>query len=241
MFTKSLSTPTRALLAAAVLSVASASASATTYHSSSPDPFASGSAYTVDLQNASHTLISLPGLPFSATDFIISGFTVNSGTDVAGGVDWSYTAHFQAYNGDPTNPANKVGPELTSNNFEALVLGQHSLDAPHTGPLVGTFTEQLLSATFTDLGGSGVSTFLKPGDVPTGSVTIAAAGLLGGYNITPPNLTINAQYTDPNGDTHDTPPLTDVNGTTPSGVPEPATALLMVAGLLGMRRRRAAV
>ena len=236
MITPSLSTLTRGILAAVALTAASTGANATTYHSDSPDPFASGSNYTVDLQNATHTAITLPGLGFSATDFIISGFSVTSATDTAAGVDWVYNANFQAFNAGVA-----VTGVLTSTNFEVLVNGQHGLP---TGPLVGTFTEQLLHATFT---GGGISTFLAPGDVPTGSVTIAGGGLLGGYNITPPNLTINAQYTDPNGNTHDTPPLTDVNGT-PSSVPEidaasGTGALALLAGalaLIGERRRRVA-
>jgi hypothetical protein len=236
MMNPSLSTLTRGILAAAVLSAASTSAQAV--FSVTPDPFAAfGGGYTVDLQVSGGGTVSLPGIG-DATNFLISSFSLDAGAshDTAAGYVWVYHPTFVAKNGAATVAS------LPTGTFIVQVDGQHF----PTGTLTGVFTEHLLQATFTD---GTVTASLNPAAVtPSGTVSIQpAAGF--GYNILPPSLTINAQYSIGGGAPISVPSLTDVNGTnngaaTVGGsVPEPATLALLAPGLLAMgaRRRRGGV
>lgn len=229
MMTRSLSIPARAALAAVALAAVSTGASA--FFSSYADPFLG---QTVDLQTSpAGSWVALPGLGFTQS-FLINDF---AGPSLTGDV-YSYSANFtselsDAVGGDVARTADLTG----TNNFVVQFVGRTN---PFT-QATGIFDLILQTADFTGtVDGQVVDVSLA--NVPTARVSIQNhAG--GGYDIT--YLTpfhVDGQYAIDGGDPIDVPGLGDVNGQPPS-VPLPATAVLMIPGLLGvlgLRRRRAA-
>ena len=218
----------RAVLAAIALSAASTAANAFT--TSAPDPFLG---QVVDLQSTPPgTVIGLPGLGYT-TGFTIDGFNFEG---ASGGVN-SYSASFHSSLSDTIGgPVVRTANLTGTSNFVVDFVGR-------SNPFqTGIFDLVLNQASFSGTV-NGQTVAVSLGNVPTAQVSIQNhAG--GGYDIT--YLTafqVTGQYTIDGGAPVTVPGLGDTHGQPPTGLPEPATALLMAPGLLAMlaRRRRAAV
>jgi hypothetical protein len=204
------------------------------------DPFPTAS--TVTISGGFNT-------PFGYVSTIsLSGFALQN--TAVSGADYTYTYNanfhndFHASNVDPTVQGQFNG---TSSNFVVEILGRGGAGN------VGTFTANLLSATFsgvvTDLMNTSVgnlATSLQPGQSQAGTAVftgpVVVGGNIGEYADT--SFVINPQYAVNGGAPVTLPPLT-ANSTPPdvTGLPVPAPLALMVPGLLAMfaGRRRAAV
>jgi hypothetical protein len=234
--TRTLTHLVRAGAAVAALTVAGA-ANASFVNSTAPDPFFGGPGVVLEANSGS--LIELPsigpgGITLYTDQIIIDNFTFPS---VASSV-FSYTADFFAELLDNTGASTGATVDLTGGSF---VVDYTSRSSPFQ---TGTFDMVLNDATFSGTTSVGDAIVVDLANIPTANVSILPLG--GGaagpwainYN-TP--FVVDGQYElNDDGNLIQTPGLGDINGQ-PLAVPVPATALILLPGLLGvigLRRRK---
>jgi hypothetical protein len=236
MSNSSLSQLTRGIVAAIALSAASSGANA--FYSDFPDPF---TGQTVDLYLAASYggLVPLPGvgpggMTLYANHFYISGFGSPSTVGDHNTYHPTFDVDFLDGGGTPVGG----GATLSAVNYEVQFVGRPSNTA------LGTFTMNILDATFSGVTSLGDAIVVSLANAPTATVSIAArAG--GGFDIdylTP--LAIVGQYTLNGGAPiqtqtlgHGTVRVPEIDAMSGAG----ALSLLGFAlALVGERRRRAA-
>ena len=228
MLTQSLSTLTRAALAAAVLSVASNAAIGCPVFSLTANPFPVNA--ISDLHSATPVFIdggTGVGVIGSTSDFYVKNYQQTFSDFTGGNQTLRYSADLVFTLTDAGGAS--LGPiTLHSDNFGAVLTGRGS------DTQTGTFAQALVQGSYFSgtVGGQNLKVELNPLLTSAGSVTINPAS--GGFAVTN-NKNINPQYIFGTNDPIVVPTLNA------SFVPEPATALLMVPGLLamGIRRRTA--
>jgi hypothetical protein len=235
--TKTLTHLVRAGAAVAALTVAGA-ANASFVNSTAPDPFYAGPGVVLEANSGS--LIELPSIgPGGATlytnQIIIDNFSYPS---VASSV-FSYTADFFAELLDATAAPAGGTVDLSGGSF---VVEFTSRDSPFE---TGTFDMVLTDATFSGTTSLGDTIVVDLANIPTANVSILPLGAGGtspwAINYNKP-FVVDGQYElNDDGNVIQTPGLGDINGQ-PLAVPVPATALILLPGLLGivgLRRRKA--
>jgi hypothetical protein len=216
-------------LAAAVISVAVASAAHADFVNASADPFLGGS---INLTSPNPLAIGPSSAPFGyTTTFTVAAFKETSQTFSGGNEYVTYTTSFGATLYTDTSLTTIAQSILLSGTFAATVDGRNS--ATQTG----TFSEVITEATFSgEISGQSVSNYLQnPVDT-----TVAISALTGGnYQISysagasvPAMMEVETVIQGPA-------PLTP---TYSQDIPEPASLTLLgvsLAGLSVLRHRRA--
>ena len=216
------------------------------------DPFWGNSAGVV-LQTGPGTLVELPGLTGAggaqlyASTFNIGSFLItHSDTNYGGATDGgdiltnTYSASFTSSLVYGDGSSSGITVALATDATHHFVV---SYDDRTGAGDVGTFVTHLTEATFVGTVPGSATPFVVSLANSTSATIDIEHHLGGGYDINYISAyTVNGQYSINGGSNVPTPGLGDANGQPASSVPEPATALLMVPGLLALaRRRRAAV
>ncbi|MFO1433265.1 MAG: hypothetical protein U1F76_24720 [Candidatus Competibacteraceae bacterium] len=233
MLKKSLSTLTRAAFAAVVLAAAASTASATPVFTPNGDPFPTGS-----------NIILGPGYdsPFGYIPYrLITDFQLQSIDTTGGNETFTYTAA-GSYPILDAPGGNQVGSgQGTVSDFTVAILGRTGLFETGTFDLV---INSYTSDGVVSPSGDHVQGMLNPGLASGGTVTFTGPVTVGGVPglLADTSFDINGQGRINGGPLIILPPQ---HGTSsplpPSAVPEPATAALVIPGLLallGVRRRR---
>lgn len=233
MLKESLSTLTRAAFAAVVLAATASTASATPVFTPFGDPFPTGT-----------TLIATPGTTVSVGYIpyrIASNFHLQTFSTTGGNQTFVYTDDLSFPILDAPG-GNQVGSgQATSTDFTVTISGRAGLFE------TGTFNLVLDSYTTNGVlspGGVPSHGLLNPGLASGGTVTFTGPVTVGGVPglLADTSFIINRIVSVNGRPPYILPPLNATSSPfPPSAVPEPATAALVIPGLLamlGVRRRR---
>ncbi|MCG6941367.1 MAG: hypothetical protein LJE69_08955 [Thiohalocapsa sp.] len=240
----------RGTVAAVALAVAPG-VSFASFVNSVPDPFMG---HSMTLQADGGALVALPGVgpdgtTLYAQEFVLSGFSQTNFVDGKAYYKANYETEYFDNAGNPTAPfsttlASGTASEPDSAKFVVQYINKDTGAARGSAFETGTFTMTLMQASF-----YGLTALSDPIETSLASSTQADVEIANnpegsGYLITYlTSFEIDGQYTFKDT-THQVLDLSDTNdGRVRPTVPVPATALLLLPGVLGIgaiRRRRGA-